>query len=110
MPQSSPPFARQIAEFALRASARHMSDAARHRLKGCVLDALGCAFAALGQGPMAVVRRDTDESGGTKLCTLIGGGKTSPARATFYNGALVRYVDFNDSFLGEHGTCHPSDN
>jgi 2-methylcitrate dehydratase len=41
---------------------------------------------------------------------LIGGGKSSPDRAAFYNGALVRYLDFNDSFLSKGETCHPSDN
>jgi 2-methylcitrate dehydratase len=41
---------------------------------------------------------------------LIGGGKTAPDRAAFVNGALVRYLDFNDSFLSKGETCHPSDN
>jgi 2-methylcitrate dehydratase len=27
-----------------------------------------------------------------------------------YNGALVRYLDFNDSYLAKGETCHPSDN
>jgi 2-methylcitrate dehydratase len=44
------------------------------------------------------------------MCTLIGGGKTAPDRAAFVNGALVRYLDFNDSFLSKGETCHPSDN
>jgi 2-methylcitrate dehydratase PrpD len=26
------------------------------------------------------------------------------------NGALVRYLDFNDSYLAPGETCHPSDN
>ena len=43
-------------------------------------------------------------------CTLIGGGSTAPDRAAFYNGALIRYFDFNDSYLAEGETCHPSDN
>src|SRR5437763_6440260 len=48
--------------------------------------------------------------GGNPLVTLIGGGKTAPDRAAFYNSALVRYLDFNDSYLAENETCHPSDN
>lgn len=31
-------------------------------------------------------------------------------RAAFYNGALVRYLAFNDSYLAKGETCHPSDN
>jgi 2-methylcitrate dehydratase len=41
---------------------------------------------------------------------LIGGGKTAPDRAALYNSALVRYLDYNDSYIAKHETCHPSDN
>lgn len=46
-------------------------------------------------------------AGGTARC---GGGRAAPDRASFYNGALVRYLDFNDSYLSKGETCHPSDN
>lgn len=42
--------------------------------------------------------------------TLIGGGKTAPDRAAFYNSALSRYLDFMDSYLAKGETNHPSDN
>ncbi len=32
------------------------------------------------------------------------------SRTSFYNAALVRYLDYNDSFLARGETCHPSDN
>src|SRR5205807_9485531 len=51
-----------------------------------------------------------DDFGGTGHCTLIGGGRTAPDRAALYNGALVRYLDFNDSYFAPGETCHPSDN
>jgi 2-methylcitrate dehydratase len=41
---------------------------------------------------------------------LIGGGRSAPDRAALANGALVRYLDFNDSYLAPGETCHPSDN
>jgi 2-methylcitrate dehydratase len=41
---------------------------------------------------------------------LIGGGRSAPDRAAFFNSALVRYLDFNDSYLARGETCHPSDN
>ena len=50
------------------------------------------------------------EFGGAPLVTLIGAGKGAPDRAALYNGALVRHLDFNDSFLAPGETCHPSDN
>jgi 2-methylcitrate dehydratase len=43
-------------------------------------------------------------------CTLIGGGTANVVYATLYNTALVRYIDFMDSFLAGPELCHPSDN
>ena len=36
-------------------------------------------------------------------------GRTSPDRAALYHGVLVRYLDFNDSYLAKGETCHPGD-
>src|SRR5262245_50741487 len=52
----------------------------------------------------------SEDFGGRAHSTLIGGGRTSPDQAAFYNSALVRYLDFNDSYLASGETCHPSDN
>ena len=56
------------------------------------------------------MRAEIAEMGGHPRCTLIGGGRTSPDRATLHNAAAVRYLDFNDSFMAPGETCHPSDN
>jgi 2-methylcitrate dehydratase len=100
----------QLAEFVLRAGYEQLSQPAREALKIRVLDSLGCAIGALEGPPVRRIRAYTDEAGGHPLATLIGGGKTAPDRAAFYNAALVRYLDFNDSYLARGETCHPSDN
>ncbi|NNG46451.1 MAG: MmgE/PrpD family protein [Deltaproteobacteria bacterium] len=100
----------ELAAFVERAKWEEISPAARDALKIRVLDSLGCALGALQGEPVQMIRRGIDEFGGNPLCTLIGGGKTSPDRAAFYNGALIRYLDFNDSYLALGETCHPSDN
>ena len=100
----------QLASFAEDARWEDLSPEAQETLKIRVLDSLGCAFGALEGEPIRMIRREIDEFGGNPLCTLIGGGKTSPDRAAFCNGALVRYLDFNDSYLAPGETCHPSDN
>ena len=46
---------------------------------------------------------------GAPLCALIDGVRSAPDRAAFYNGALVRYLDFNDPCLAPGETSHPSD-
>jgi 2-methylcitrate dehydratase len=102
--------AEQLAGFVVRTSYDELSPAARLQLKIRTLDALGCAIGALDAEPISLLRSQVDEFGGSPRCTLIGGGKTAPDRAAFYNGALVRYLDFNDGYLAEGETCHPSDN
>jgi len=100
----------ELARFVAGASFDQISDKGRVELKIRVLDALGCAIGALGGEPIRMLRDQLEEFGGAKLCTMIGGDKTAPDRATLYNGALVRYLDFNDSYLAKGETCHPSDN
>jgi 2-methylcitrate dehydratase len=101
----------RLAAFVERAQWNTMSERACQQLKIRVLDSLGCALGALAAPPIAAIRAQIGEFGGAPLCTLIGvGGGTAPDRAAFFNGALVRYLDFMDSYLAKGETCHPSDN
>ena len=100
----------QLAAFVCRASASQLSGAAREQLKTRVLDSLGVAIAALDAEPIGMIWAHLADFGGKPLATLIGGGRTAPDRAAFYNGALVRYLDFMDSYLAKGETNHPSDN
>src|SRR5215470_9393024 len=102
--------AEQMAAFVVRASYDDLSEMARRQLKIRVLDSIGCAIGALGGEPVKLLRAQIEDFGGSALSTLIGGGLTSPDQAAFYNSALVRYLDFNDSYLARGETCHPSDN
>src|SRR2546427_9290253 len=107
---SSMTIAERLARFAARASYYDLSEAAREQLKIRVLDALACAIGALDGDPVRLVRAQVEEFDGSGPCSLIGGGSATPDRAAFYNSALVRYLDFNDSYLAKGETCHPSDN
>ncbi len=100
----------ELAAFVARASYQDLSPEAVQQLKIRVLDSLGCAIGALGSGPVRLLWQHTADFGGRKLCTLVGGGRSAPDRAVLYNSALVRYLDFNDSYLARGETCHPSDN
>ncbi len=105
-----PTMVERLARFVVRARWEQLSESAREDLKARVLDSLGCAIAAQGAAPARSVRSMVDQFGGTPLCTLIGGGRSAPDRTALYNGTLVRYLDFNDSYLAPGETCHPSDN
>ena len=100
----------QMAAFVVRAKYEDLSEAAREQLKVRILDSLGCAIGALGGDPIRMIRDQLADFGGSPLCTVIADDRTAPDRAAFYNSALVRYLDFNDSYLAKGETCHPSDN
>jgi 2-methylcitrate dehydratase len=102
--------AEQLAAFVARATYEGLSELGRCELKIRVLDGLGCAIGAIDGPPIHMLRAQLEDFGGNPLVTLIGGGKTAPDRAAFYNSALVRYLDYNDSYLAKNETCHPSDN
>ena len=100
----------EMAEFSGRATLESLTPAGRLQLKIRVLDALGCAIGALGGGPVRRIRQFVSDFPLGGPCTLVGGGRSAPDRAALMNGALVRYLDFNDGYLAPRETCHPSDN
>lgn len=99
----------RLAAYVTRASWEEISPEARGKLKQHLLDSLGCALGAIQSASIKTIREQT-EFGLTGPCSLIGGSTASPERAAFYNGALVRSLDFSDTLLATGETCHPSDN
>ena len=81
-----------------------------HEAKRRVIDALGCAMGAFPSEPGRIARELALTAGcargGTVLGTL---HRTSPDWAAFANGVLIRYLDFNDTYLSKE-PAHPSDN
>jgi 2-methylcitrate dehydratase len=100
----------QMAEFAVRSDFASLSRSTLLQLKIRILDALGCALGGVDGDPVQRVGQFIADFSPDGRCTLIGGGCSAPDRAALYNGALVRYLDFNDSYLAPRETCHPSDN
>lgn len=100
----------QLGHWAANIHWEDLSVEARKALKARVLDSVGCAIGALEGEPVKAIHKMTLDLGGNPYTTLIGEGHTTPENAAFYNGAAVRYLDFNDSYLAKGETCHPSDN
>lgn len=85
-------------------------DTVVHEVKRRVLDSLGCAFGAWNAPPSRVARLIAQTVTVPQGATLWGTRhKTLPDLATFANGGLVRYLDFNDTYLSKE-PAHPSDN
>ena len=100
----------KLAKFTSTRSFNDLSKQAIRELKIRLLDSIGCAIGALEGPPIRRIKNQTLDFGGNPHSTLLAGNKTAPDRAAFYNSSLVRYLDFNDSYLAKGETCHPSDN
>ncbi len=102
--------AEQLADLVADARYDRLAPEVVHQLKIRILDTLGCAVGALDAPLMRALRAHLEALGEGGSCTLVGGGCAAPDRAAFFNGALVRYLDFNDSYMGAGDYAHPSDN
>ncbi|HEU4686554.1 MAG TPA: MmgE/PrpD family protein [Nitrospira sp.] len=81
-----------------------------HEVKRRVLDSLGCALGAWNAPPCRFAAQVAKTVSMRDGATLWGTAhKTLPDLAAFANGALVRYLDFNDTYLAKE-PAHPSDN
>jgi 2-methylcitrate dehydratase len=81
-----------------------------HEVKRRLVDSLGCAFGAWNAPPCRIARDHVQSASDVHGATVWGTShKTLPDLAAFANGALVRYLDFNDTYLSKE-PAHPSDN
>jgi 2-methylcitrate dehydratase len=109
---TGPSQAEGIAKFACHVKHADLTAKRLLRLKVSILDSLACAINSLGAPPVEACLAQVKEFGGPggRCCTLIGGGQANVVYAAFYNTALIRYIDFMDSYFAKDGLCHPSDN
>ena len=103
----SDPIIEKIADYAHTFNAE---EASLKEAKTCFFDSLACAFLALEHKKVrdfCNIAYISDSSGSVGVIgTDI---KTNPVDATFLNGALIRWLDFNDTWLAKEWG-HPSDN
>jgi len=102
--------AERLAEYAHSLRFEDLSQADVVEAKKRLIDGLGCAIGAFEAPPVVISRRLAGTVSSVRPATLLGTTvKTSPEMATFVNGVMVRYLDYNDTYLGKE-PAHPSDN
>ncbi len=102
--------AHTLAERAVTTRYEDLSPRVVHEVKRRVLDSLGCALGAWTSRPARVTRAIAEGVSVPRGASLLGSRhRTLPELAAFSNGALVRYLDFNDTYLSLE-PAHPSDN
>ncbi len=101
--------AEELADYVKSANYGDVSEHVVHETKKRIIDSLGCAIGAFNSDPVKISRKVAGArvSGGS---TLFGTRrKSTPDLAAFVNGIMVRYFDYNDTYLSKE-PAHPSDN
>ena len=81
-----------------------------HESKKRIIDALGCGIGAFNEDPVKFSRKIAERARVEDGATLLGTKrKSTPDLASFVNGIMVRYFDYNDTYLSKE-PAHPSDN
>lgn len=103
------PLAERLAEYAISTRFGDLPEAVVHETKRRLIDALGCALGARDADTPRAAERVASRIAAEPAATTLYGGRTSPDMAAFVNGILIRYLDFNDTYLSKE-PAHPSDN
>lgn len=100
---------RMLAEYAAAVRWEQLPGPTVHEVKRRILDSLGVALAAFSEPAPKAARAYAYHWPAEGGATLWGTAFTAPAEAAaFCNGVMVRYLDFNDTYLSKE-PLHPSD-
>jgi 2-methylcitrate dehydratase len=101
---------RQIAKWVADLTYDQLDDQTIHEVKRRIIDSIGCALGGYFSPPAKITRAyalaENDTHAGIVLGTT---HSSSPDRAAFANGTMIRYLDCNDTYLSRE-PAHPSDN
>src|SRR3954447_17893602 len=101
--------AERFARYATKLRVEDLPDAVVHEVKRRVIDSVATAVGAMDAEAYAVAKRCALRVQSDRPAALFGGGRSSVEWATFVNGLLIRYLDYNDTYLSRE-PAHPSDN
>ena len=81
-----------------------------HQAKRLIVDTVGCALGGYWSEPARIARDLAATVRSSEPVTVIGSGeRTSVDLATFANGVMIRFLDFNDGYTSTGESGHPSD-
>ncbi len=107
--------ARELAKYAAAVTCSELPSDVVHQTKRVLLDTLGCAIGGYDSEAREAIEAYIEESGHPAEATVFGSGlRTSALNATLANGAMVRYLDYNDTAFILQGETyrtgyHPSE-
>ncbi len=78
--------------------------------KRVIIDSIGCALGGYDSAPEKIARDLADMAGSKQPATvMVSGIQTNPDLATFANGVMIRFLDYNDGYTSTGESGHPSD-
>src|SRR3954447_24317425 len=106
---AAPTLATRLAKYAAGLTFDKLTSEAVHETKRRAIDSFATAVGAMPAEAYHIAKKCASRISGNPGASILGGGKSSPEWATFVNGLLIRYLDFNDTYLSKE-PAHPSDN
>ncbi len=104
-----PNMAEMLSDYATSLQYGDLPDDVIHLAKRMIIDTLGCALGGYHSEPARIAREVASTVTSSPAGKVLGSGQlTSPDLATFANGVMVRYLDFNDGYTSKE-SGHPSD-
>src|SRR5947208_11811580 len=103
------PLANRLADYACQLRYEDLPASVVHEVKRRFIDSLATAVGAMDSAAYDIARRCALRVQSDPGASLLGGGRSSTEWATFVNGLLIRYLDYNDTYLSLE-PAHPSDN
>ncbi len=102
--------AEHLADYVHSTNYQDVPENVVHETKKRIIDSLACAIGAFNADPVRISRKVAESARDSQGSTLFGTRKkTTPDLAAFVNGIMVRYFDYNDTYLSRE-PAHPSDN
>jgi len=100
---------RKLAHYATTLGDGDLTPAVLHTAKKHLIDTIACLLGGYDAAPAEIARRMATNASGRPSARVLGAGiTTSMEMAAFANAVMVRYLDYNDTYISA-GSGHPSD-
>jgi 2-methylcitrate dehydratase len=98
----------KIVEYADALRVQDLTPSCIHAARNHLLDSIGCILGGFDSPPGRIARAYSQGVSGQPGARVFGDGNiTTPDVAAFANAVMLRYLDFNDTYVA--GSQHPSD-
>ena len=99
----------RIGAYAASMSYKDLPEEVIHQVKRLTVDSFGCGLRSFDSPPAEAAKAAAAGVTGPHLATILGTkSKTTSDLAAFVNGTMVRFLDYNDTYIMKD-TGHPSD-